>query len=136
MAKADSARTHCPSGHPYAGANLRLTPNGERKCRACGLAHGRRQRERGIPPLYYTWKEMRQRCERSTHPKYRLYGALGVMVCDRWQVYINFVTDMGTKPKGMSLDRIDPRGNYEPSNCRWATALEQRHNRRKNVIST
>lgn len=130
---APGVRTHCPNGHAYAGDNLRFTPDGRRKCRACTLEYGRQQRARGLPPLYHTWKAMRQRCENVRHHHYRWYGAIGVKVCERWRKFENFVADMGDRPPGMSLDRIDPVGDYEPSNCRWATALEQRHNRRPNA---
>ncbi len=123
------AKTHCPLGHEYAGDNLRITPDGRRKCRTCVRKQGARQRTK-YHPLYHSWKQMRQRCENPRHHHFQWYGALGVTVCERWRVFSQFVTDMGERPVGMSLDRINPSGNYEPNNCRWATALEQRHNRR------
>lgn len=73
---------------------------------------------------------MRQRCENPNTPKFAHYGGRGIKVCDRWQSFENFAADMGERPKGTTLDRIDVNGNYESSNCRWATHLEQRHNRR------
>ena len=62
----------------------------------------------------------------------KYYGELGVTVCGRWRVFENFLTDMGPRPTGRSLDRYpNPEGNYEPGNCRWATPRQQRHNWRK-----
>lgn len=73
---------------------------------------------------------MRRRCNNPNMQHWNLYGGRGITVCERWNSYENFLADMGEAPAGLSLDRIDGNGNYEPSNCRWATALEQRHNRR------
>jgi len=74
---------------------------------------------------------MIERCRYPQHPKYRLYGGRGIDVCERWATFDPFLADMGVRPAGRSLDRIDPDGPYEPGNCRWATPLEQRHNRRQ-----
>ena len=73
---------------------------------------------------------MRQRCNNPNNRDYRLYGALGVRVCERWDSFENFRVDMGECPTGMSLDRIEPSGNYEPKNCRWATSIAQANNKR------
>lgn len=81
-------------------------------------------------PTYRTWLAMRQRC---TYPKsisYRYYGAKGVTVCARWaDSFDNFYADMGARPEGKTIDRIDGTKGYEPGNCRWATPLQQVHNR-------
>jgi hypothetical protein len=79
---------------------------------------------------YNVWQAMLQRCLNPTQPNYRNYGARGISVCDRWLVYTNFLEDMGERPDGLSLDRIDNDGNYEPDNCRWATAAQQVRNSR------
>jgi hypothetical protein len=63
------------------------------------------------------------------------YGGRGITVCDRWLVFENFFEDMGERPEGMSLDRIDPNGNYEPSNCKWSTATEQSRNQRDHLLA-
>lgn len=79
------------------------------------------------------WKTMIRRCWDKNMSTYKYYGGRGIKVCDRWLQFENFFADMGIAPDGHSLDRIDPNGNYEPSNCRWATILEQAHNKRKPV---
>ena len=79
-------------------------------------------------PLYRAWAGMVNRCTNPNNSHYHLYGGRGIKVCDRWRTFKNFLDDMGERPEGMSLDRIDPLGDYENSNCRWATPLEQRLN--------
>jgi len=81
---------------------------------------------------YLTWAAMRQRCGNPKSDSYRYYGGRGISICQRWlDSFENFVADMGIKPsRELSIDRIDVNGNYEPSNCRWATAKQQLENRR------
>ena len=81
-------------------------------------------------PEYSSWKSMKGRCLNKTDPTYYRYGAEGITICGRWLRFENFYSDMGPRPSNTSLDRIDTHGNYEPNNCRWATATEQSQNRR------
>ncbi len=87
-------------------------------------------------PEYAAWHAIRQRCNYPKHYAYKDYGGRGIKVCDRWMdSFDNFIEDMGFRPgKGYTLDRIDNDGNYEPSNCRWATWKTQQNNRRNNRI--
>ena len=88
-------------------------------------------------PLYATWKQMRQRCNSTTHPAYVNYGARGITVCDRWNDFWLFVEDMGERPDGHTLDRIKNDEGYSPENCRWSSRLTQQTNRRAgNYIRT
>lgn len=76
---------------------------------------------------------MKARCQRPAHPRYADYGGRGIRVCDRWLGpggFSRFLADVGERPAGMTIDRIDPDGHYEPGNVKWSTLLEQRWNRR------
>jgi hypothetical protein len=83
------------------------------------------------------WNGMIRRTSDSRHHAYPSYGGRGIKVCDRWKTYANFLEDMGpTFQTGLTLDRIDVDGNYEPGNVRWATAAQQARNRRDTVTLT
>lgn len=81
------------------------------------------------PIEYRTWQAMRARCYAPSNANVGNYQKLGIKVCERWDSFDNFYADMGDKPDGYSLDRIDNSGNYEPGNCRWATVDTQVRNR-------
>lgn len=87
-------------------------------------------------PLHSTWASMKTRCYDKNARAYRFYGARGIRVCNRWRTSFDaFVEDMGSGyVKGLTLDRIDSNGNYEPANCRWATPKQQANNTRRNVV--
>jgi hypothetical protein len=80
--------------------------------------------------MYHSWKTMIQRCENPKHKSYRNYGSRGILVCARWHSFKNFYEDMGERPKGLTLERINYNGNYEPGNCCWVTRKIQRKNSR------
>lgn len=86
-------------------------------------------------PTYVVWSNLIQRTTNPRHPYWDSYGGRGITVCDRWRDFSNFLADMGEKPDGLTIDRIDNDGGYEPGNCRWATWSQQRRNQRRRKAS-
>ena len=83
---------------------------------------------------YKAWQHLIDRCKNPNDKKYKYYGGRGIKICERWlsenNGFVNFFADMGEKPKGLTLERMDNDGNYEPGNCKWATYKEQNNNQR------
>jgi hypothetical protein len=129
---------HCSCGKRYdvSGAHLRA---GQRSCgctKPKRSIHGHTAIDPRFPdrdrhsPTYRTWQAMISRCTRSSCSQWPRYGGRGINVCKRWRKFANFLTDMGERPLGKTLDRYPNRdGGYKPSNCRWATLQEQAQNR-------
>ena len=87
-------------------------------------------------PTYLIWRGMLQRCQNPGSRIYKYYGGRGIAICERWQKFENFAADMGERPDGLTIDRINNDGNYEPSNCRWASKKEQSQNSsRKRLVA-
>jgi len=93
------------------------------------LTHGHARKGRRTTE-YSAWRNMLTRCFNVKGEKYPSYGGRGITVCKRWMRFENFIKDLGPKPNGLTLDRINNDGNYEPGNCRWATPSQQALNRR------
>lgn len=83
-------------------------------------------------PTFISWKNMIARCTSPKDKCYKIYGGRGIWICERWKTFRNFYEDMGQRPAGKSLDRIDVNDGYYEKNCRWATTYEQANNARTN----
>ena len=128
-AKAKAAGTLKPKMQPAKSRAIgAISEDRIRKQRECDR---RFVQNRG--PTYQTWRAMHKRCEYPQHKNFHLYGGRGITICDAWKSYETFLSDMSERPQGLTLDRININGNYEKSNCRWATPKEQAQNRRTRV---
>lgn len=108
---------------------------------SCGCDNRRKSSRHSISangrpsPTYKSWQSMIERTSNPKHQAWRYYGGRGITVCDEWRTFANFLADMGERPDGLSLDRIDNDGDYRPRNCRWATTLEQNNNKRQRTAA-
>jgi hypothetical protein len=106
------------------------------KVKSCGCLNAERILKHGMSytNVHAVWRVMRDRCANPNNPAYKNYGGRGIRVCERWDSFENFLADMGSRPDGYSIDRIDNNGNYDPCNCRWATTKQQMNNQRRNRV--
>ncbi len=112
---------------------------------SCGCLNAEQSKERNSvhghyrdgsrPRTFLSWKNMKERVTDPNHRAYPRYGGRGITMCDRWKVFENFLEDMGEVPPELSLERLDNDGNYEPSNCKWATRTRQMRNTCKVKLS-
>lgn len=114
----------CACGRLKTIASRHLLDGATKACGCLNRLHGQSR-----TPLHHIWTAMLQRCSNPNSQNYHRYGGRGIRVCERWMDFKNFALDMGPRPKGLTLDRINNDGNYEPLNCRWTTMAAQTANR-------
>ena len=123
----------CDCGNQHA-TTLACLVNGRTKSCGCiaRIEYKGTYKTWGKTSTWESWSKMRHRCNDSRYRFYERYGGRGITVCERWQEsFVNFLNDMGERPTGTTIDRIDFNGNYEPLNCRWSTQKEQMRNTSK-----
>jgi hypothetical protein len=126
----------CSCGREKLVLVAQLIHGSTKKCLMCSLGRQRSRRTTGVKLTLSSYNAMRKRCLNVNDAAYPRYGGSGVKICDRWlESFDNFLADMGERPgRRFSIDRIENEGNYEPGNCRWASARAQARNQRTNVL--
>ncbi|WP_198432732.1 hypothetical protein [Burkholderia ubonensis] len=131
------AQCECGAVRDYVLSEVRL---GKTKSCGCIQREGECYRKHGhtkgkkFSPEYHSWASMMTRCTNPKSSKYADYGGRGILVCERWHDFENFLADMGLRPEGTTLERKEVNGNYEPGNCIWATRKRQSNNTRANTV--
>lgn len=130
----------CDCGKEFVAVGCEVRRGSINECPSCAAqrklnsvtTHGKTN-----SPEYAIWTAMKSRCHNQNTIHYADYGGRGIKVCDRWKnSFENFFFDMGCKPDGMTIDRINNDGDYDPKNCKWASRLDQSNNKRNNRIIT
>lgn len=123
----------CDCGNLGSAKSCHLLSGAIKSCGCmAGKTHGRSGGRQRKAPEYHSWQSAKQRCNNPNNVGFRWYGGRGIQMCSRWQnSFAAFYADMGPRPAGTTIDRIDSDGHYEPGNCRWATKAEQTVNQRK-----
>lgn len=124
----------CDCGEIKVVRQTELTTGGTRSC-GCLKSDAHTKHGLSKTSAYSSWRSMMKRCYVESSISFPSYGGRGIKVCEEWHEVENFVKDMGERPENMTLDRLDNNKNYEPSNCRWATAEQQQENRRSTKLT-